>query len=176
MRPELRETSEGSGQWRLMPTSGRRRWYKKYSQVFDMTLDPAAMRRVKTFAGVSLAEMLGAYRRDQYGQAPEGTDPCLRAHDRLPADRHLPFRDRCRGLGTIYWTSWGRLMPLTPEAAAQILPQGAAGLGRDPGPQFLQGAYLTAPGQRFYHIEVPGEARPRRRPRSRRRAPDHRRQ
>ncbi len=51
-------------------------------------------------------------------------------------------------------------MPLTPEAAAQILPQGAAGLGRDPGPQFLQGAYLTAPGQRFYHIEVPGEARP----------------
>ncbi len=38
--------------------------------------------------------------------------------------------------------------------------QGAAGLGRDPGPQFLQGAYLTAPGQRFYHIEVPGRSAP----------------
>ncbi len=160
MRPELRETSEGSGQWRLMPTSGRRRWYKKYSQVFDMTLDPAAMRRVKTFAGVSLAEMLGA-------TAGINTDRPLKArihvYELTIGSRLIDisrFETAVGGLGTIYWTSWGRLMPLTPEAAAQILPQGAAGLGRDPGPQFLQGAYLTAPGQRFYHIEVPGEARP----------------
>lgn len=158
LRPELRETNEGSGQWRLMPTGHRRHWYKKYTQVFDVSLDPAAMKRIKTFAEVPLSDALAATTRAVTSKTVKAR---VHVYELLIGSRLVDIARLERnvaGLGSYNWTSWRRLMPLTPEAATLLLPAGVAGLGRNPGSQFLQGAYLTAPGQRFYYVELPGDA------------------
>jgi hypothetical protein len=158
LRPELRETSEGSGQWRLMPAGGRRHWYKKYTQVFEVSLEPAALKRIKTFADVPLADALAATTTAVTSRTVKAR---VHVYELLIGSRLVDIarlERKVGGLGSYHWTSWRRLMPLTPEAASMLLPSSASGLGRNPGPQFLQGAYLTAPGQRFYHIELPGDA------------------
>jgi histone H3/H4 len=154
LRPELREASEGGGQWRLMPSHAGRKWYKKYTRVFDVTIDPSQMSRVTTFAGVTLGDMLGATTSAVTTKPLKGRLHLYelsigsRLVDIARLEKNVP------GLGNYNWPSWRRIMPLTPEAAALLLPPGASGLGRNPGLQFLQGPYLTAPGQRFYHLEL----------------------
>jgi hypothetical protein len=158
LRPELRETSDGGGQWQLSPTSQKRKWYKKYSRVFDVSIDPSLLKRVTTFAGVPLGDMLSATTGVATGKTIKAR---IHVYELLIGSRLVDIarlEKNTPGLGTYNWSNWSRLMPLTSEASALLLPTGASGLGRDPGTQFLQGPYLTAPGQRFYHIELPGES------------------
>jgi hypothetical protein len=157
MRPELRETSEGGGQWVLLPRGAKRKAYKKYSQIFDVSLDPRALKRVKTFADVPLADMLESVSGLSAARTVKAKIHLyeLNIGSRLVDVSRL--ETNVGGLGSYNWSSWRRLMPLTSQAASELLPKGAAGLGKDPAQQFLQGPYLTCPGQRFYHIELPGE-------------------
>jgi hypothetical protein len=158
LKEELREVAqEAGGRWTLYPGGGRRRYYKKFSQVFDVMLDPGALRRAKTFGSASVSEWL---------QATTGVDVSKKVKARVHV-YELTMGSRLvdiarlekgvNGLGSYYWSAWGRLMPLTPENAAELLPKGASGLGKAVAPAFLQGPYLVAPGQRFFFIEFPGQ-------------------
>ncbi len=161
LRPELRENeAEQGGQWVLRPSGRRRKYYKKFSRVFEVTLNPGALRRARTFAGASVADWL---------EATTGIDPAkppkakIHLYELTMGSRLVDIsrlEQGVNGLGSHMWRAWGRLMPLTPEAAAELLPSGMAGLGRPADPAFLQGPYLVAPGQRFYFIEFPGQAAP----------------
>jgi hypothetical protein len=157
MRPELRETSEGGGQWVLLPRGAKRKAYKKYSQIFDVTLDPRALKRVKTFADVPLADMLESVSGLSFARTVKAKIHLYELNIGARLVDVSRLETNVGGLGSYNWPSWRRLMPLTSQAASELLPKGAAGLGKDPGQNFLQGPYLTSPGQRFYHIELPGE-------------------
>ncbi len=159
LRADLRENeAEAGGQWLLRPARGRRKYYKKFSQVFEVTLDPGALRRARAFAGASAAEWLAATTGVDLGRPVKAR---IHAYELALGSRLIDIARLERnvsGLGSHLWTSWGRLMPLTPEVAAELLPKGFAGLGRPADPAFLQGPYLVAAGQRFCFVEFPGLA------------------
>ncbi|MEQ9482269.1 hypothetical protein [Coleofasciculus sp. F4-SAH-05] len=151
-RPELRETSRMPGTWVLSPLRGRRKRYKKYSRIPEVTVTPEIARTVKTFCGVPLAVFL----RDRLGLVP-GRPFKARIHlyEAIPGTM---LSQICKGetyvpgLGTSEARS--QLHPLTPEAAGMLL--GQAGLGRDVSPRYLDHQPTTAVGQRLYYLEIPG--------------------
>ncbi|MCZ8261375.1 MAG: hypothetical protein O9333_14745 [Beijerinckiaceae bacterium] len=159
LRPELREdATELGGRWVLRPSGQRRKYYKKFSRVFEVKLNPGALRRARTFAGASVADWLAATTGIDPAKPPKAK---IHIYELTMGSRLVDIsrlEQGVNGLGSHLWTAWGRLMPLTPEVAAELLPDGMAGLGRQTDPAFLQGPYLVAPGQRFYFIEFPGQA------------------
>ena len=143
--PELQETTLPAT-WVALPRGRRRKYYKKYTQVFDVDITPQVAGAIPTFGGTPLASFL----RDRLGvtapvrakvhvfQAMHGTTlPRLARFERRAAARALH--------------------PLTVAAAGMLL--GQPGLGRDVPGEFRSTRGRIAAGQRFYFLEVAG-ARP----------------
>jgi hypothetical protein len=151
--PELHEATV-DGTWVAMPLKGRK-YYKKYTRIFDVQITPQMADSLKTFGGTTIA----AFLKDKLGvtapvqarvhlyQAMSGTSPARIA--RLEKD--------VRGLGTAAKTAWVQLHPLSPRAAGMLLQQPKLGR-RMPG-RFRSTRRRIAVGQRFYYLEIPG-ARP----------------
>ena len=155
-RPELRESATFPGTWILRPIGGRHR-YKKYSRVLRVHITPEKAHAAETFGGSTLAEFL----EEQMGQAPGAEfEADVQLYESVPGT-FLPDIARMEretpGLGSSSEAAYGQLHPLTPAAAGVVL--GEPGLGRRASPASLASRHSVVPGQRFYHLSMPG-ARP----------------
>ena len=152
--PELQEAALRAT-WVGLPTGKRRKYYKKYTQVFDVEITPQIAESITTFGGTKLA----AFLKDQLGvvtpvrakvhlyQAISGTT--LRRIAR--SERNVP------GLGAASKTGAVQLHPLTVEAAGTLLQHPK--LGRKIPGEFRSSRGKIAVGSRFYYLQIDG-ARP----------------
>jgi hypothetical protein len=152
-RPELRESATFPGTWILHPIGGRHR-YKKFSRVLRVRITPEKARAAETFEGSNLAEFL----EEQMGLAPGAElEANVHLYETLPGAM-LPDIARMErdtpGLGSSAEVAYGQLHPLTPTTAGLVT--GEPGLGRHASPASLAGRQNTGPGQRFYHLSMPG--------------------
>ena len=158
IRPELHEAAQSSGAWVLLPGGTRRKHYKKYTRVFDLTVTPQMASALMSFGGKSLQAILRhklalpagrpvAARLHLYEAVAGSTLPDIAMHEKTVS-----------GLGSSRREAWSLIHPLTPEAAGILLKE--PGLGRAADPKFLADRNHITVGQRFYFLEIPG-SRPR---------------
>lgn len=153
VRPDLRESAQVRGTWVALPLCGVPR-YKKFSRVVRARITPEKAGGVETFGGATLAEFL----EEQLGLAPGSElEADVHLYESMPGTL-LPEVARLEtgtpGLGSAAEAAYGQLHPLTPQAAAMLL--GEPGLGRPMPPESLAARYEIQPGQRFYHLSMPG--------------------
>lgn len=151
-RPDLGQARKYRGIWKMMP-GRRRKGYKTYTSPIQIRITPYKVAEVESFAGEPLAE----YLEEQLGIAPgEEVEPILHLYEALPGTRLADIarqEEHTAGLGSANRAD--QLHPLTRQAALQLL--GEAGLGRDVEGEQSLNPHATAPGQRFYYLEVPGK-------------------
>ncbi|HMG17376.1 MAG TPA: hypothetical protein VK573_01525, partial [Gemmatimonadales bacterium] len=158
IRSDLHEASKVSGAWVALPVQNKRKHYKKYSRVLDVSLTGQMAAALKSFGGVPVQAVL----RDQLGLAPNGPIS-VRVHlyEAVPG-ASLPdiamHEKNVRGLGSSRREAWSLIHPLTPEAAGILLNE--PGLGRQVDPKFLADRNVVTVGQRLYYLETRA-ARPR---------------
>ena len=151
--PEVQEASLPAT-WVVMPRGKRRkRYYKKYTRVFDVEITPQLAESVTTFGGTKLAAVL----KDQLGVVPP-VRARVHLYQAMPGTtlRRIAALERTipglgKGAGAI------QLQPLTVEAAGALLQHPK--LGRNVPGSFLSARGAVAVGQRFYYLEIAG-ARP----------------
>jgi len=148
--PELHEAPVHAT-WVAMPRRGPRKYYKKYTHVFDVEITPQIADSITTFGGAKLS----AFLKDQLGvtppvrarvhlyQAIAGTT--LRRIANL--ERNVP------GLGRRPHAA-RQLHPLTVRAAATLFQHPK--LGRDIAGVFRSARHTVAVGQRLYYLEIAG--------------------
>jgi hypothetical protein len=154
IRNELHETADANGAWVPLPANTPRKRYKKYSRVIDVSISPQIAATLKTFAGVPLRNAL----KDRLGVTVDRPIQA-RAHlyEAIPGTRlsAVALHERgVPGLGSARRHAWSLFHPLTPEAAGLLLKE--PGLGRAVEAPFLIRRRVTAVGQRFYFLEIPG--------------------
>ena len=159
IRPEVRETAQAPGIWLAMPRNRRRKYYRKYSRVFDVDIAPQVASNVKIFNGATLADFLKDVMLIPPGKIVKAKmhvyELCIgsRLPDIAARETNVP------GLGNRSWGAWCQIHPLTPEAAMALLRE--PGLARPVTNRFVSSPYLTRIGQRFYYLQIPGFVRPR---------------
>ena len=117
--PELHESSAG-GTWVAMPLKGRK-YYKKYTRVFDVQITPQMAEALKTFGGTTIA----AFLKDKLGVAPRcrrGSTSTRRCSGTSLA-RIARLERGVQGLGTAAQSARVQLHPLSPRAAGVLLQQ-----------------------------------------------------
>jgi hypothetical protein len=153
LKPQLRQSSS-PGTWVMMPVASPRKAYKKYTVIFDKTIPPHTLARVKSFGGVPLASIL----RDQYGLDPKKEHRArIHLYEAISGTRlgRITARERnVRGLGSATASARTQMHPLTPEAAGALL--GDPGLGKAVDPQYLHDRRHLQLGQRFFYLEIDG--------------------
>lgn len=153
IKPELREANV-NGTWVLMPVNSKRKFYKKYTIVFDKVLTPQLASKIRTFAGQSLITAL----RDQLNLDPAKEFKArVHIYEAIPGtwlSRISAMERRVPGLGSPAEVAWSQIHPLTPDAAAALL--GEPGLGKSVPERFLQDRNLIKVGQRLYYLEIEG--------------------
>lgn len=151
IKEALRKTAQ-PGVWVLKPRKSRYA-YKKYTTVFNATIDPEKARTVHTFRSLPLADFL----RDKLGIDPSKT---VQARVHLFESIHgtkltdISRHEDLQGLNHSAKYSWTQLHPLTRQAAAVLINE--PGLGRDFPAKFTAKRHLIATGQRFYYLEIDG--------------------
>jgi hypothetical protein len=150
--PALHEASS-PGTWVSMPLGRqRRKYYKKYTRVFDVELTPQVAESLRTFGGTTIA----AFLKDQLGVTPP-VQVRVHVYQAVAATslgRVARLERGVRGLGTAAKGSWMQFHPLSPEAAGMLFQQPK--LGRRVPPGFGLSRRRIAVGQRFYFLEVAG--------------------
>lgn len=152
LKEELR-TALQPGVWVLKPRTGSRRWYKKYSHVFTVTIDPQTARSIKTFRGIPLSNFL----RDKYGlDANKSVQARIHVFEAIEGTwlSMIAKYENIPGLGTTKNKAWVQFHPLSKQAAALLLK--APTLGKDFSAQYTNKRPRIAVGQRFYFIEMGG--------------------
>jgi hypothetical protein len=154
IREELRPTS-GSGVWILKPRKGKgpKHYYKKYSRVFSITIDPATANEVTIFRQIPLANFL----KDKLGLDPaKPIEARVHLYEAINDTRlsRISRFENVPGLGERQPYGWKQLLPLTKQAAALLLKE--PGLGRDFSQQHQRNRYKIAVGQRFYFLQING--------------------
>ncbi|CAN5470804.1 hypothetical protein BH10BAC5_BH10BAC5_12450 [soil metagenome] len=127
--------------------------YKKYSQVFDIQLNPEKVNRIKTFRGVSLSSFL----KDKLGIDPgRNINAKVHIYEAIPGTwlSKISKYEKVPGLNSSTEKSWVQLHPLTVEAASLLL--GSPSLGKEINPKFLQSRHKIAIGERFFYLEIKG--------------------
>ena len=151
IRPELRTSKQG-GVWVMMPRGGGFS-YKKFTRIFDVTIDPQAAAAITTFRGLPLANFL----RDKLGLDP--TKP-IQARVHLYSsikNTKLSKIGKYEKLPTLNPSqpyAWVQFHPLTSKAAAMLLKEPS--LGKDVDPRFTVTRTKIKNGQNFYFLEVKG--------------------
>lgn len=151
-RPELRETTDIGGTWVQQPLRGKK-YYKKFTRVFDVNITPHMAHEVKTWRGEPLAMIM----QELYNM-PSGQTIKARVHiyEAIPGtwlSRVTKYEKNTTGLGTSAKSAWSKIQPLTPQASAIILRQPR--LGRAVAGKYLSDPLMISVGQRFYYLEVP---------------------
>src|SRR5262249_21139550 len=137
--------------WVAMPRRGARKYYKRYTHVFDVEITPQMADAITTFGGTKLS----AFLKDQLSVTPP-----VRARVHLyqaiagtTLRRIAHLEHGVPGLGKRPHAA-RQLHPLTVQAAGTLLQHPK--LGRDVAGAFRSARHTVAVGQRFYYLEIAG--------------------
>jgi hypothetical protein len=138
----------------MLPAKSPRKRYKKYSRVIEVSITPHIAATLKTFSGVPLRNAL----KDRLGiTVDRPTTARVHLYEAISGTRlsAVALHERgVAGLGSARRHAWSLFHPLTTEAAGLLLKE--PGLGRTVPATFLVKRRVTAVGQRFYYLEIPG--------------------
>ena len=140
-----------NGTWVMMPRSGPRHMYKKYTKVFDATIDNRIASTLTTFRGVPLA----GYLKDKLGLDP--TNPIkarVHIYEGIPGTKLYMINRFEKVPGLRVRHGYKQLHPLSVQAASLLLNEPK--LGKDVDVKFTTRRHQTSVGQRFYYLEIPG--------------------
>ncbi len=152
--PELHEAPLRAA-WVAMPAGRRRKYYRKYTQTFDIEVTQQTADAVKTFGGTQLS----AFLKDRLGVTPP-VRARMHLYQAIPGTtlrRIASCEKGVPGLGGNAKAGAMQLHPLTVEAAAALIQQPK--LGRDVHGSYRSTRRCIAIGSRFYYLEIAG-ARP----------------
>ena len=141
------------GVWVLKPRKGSKHLYKKFTRVFNATIDPQTAQAVTTFRGLPLANFL----RDKLSLDP--TRPIqakVHLYEAIPGTRlsRIAKSENISGFNPSQPYAWVQLHPLTKHAASVLLKE--PGLGKDVDVKFTAKRHRNLVGQRFYFLEIAG--------------------
>jgi hypothetical protein len=152
IKEELRKSKQ-PGSWVLKPRNGPRHYYKKFTHVFPVTIDPAAASSITTFRGIPLSNFL----RDKLGLNPskpiKANVHLYEAIDGTMLSRISRF-EKVAGLGSAQPYGWTQIHPLSVRAATLLLNEPR--LGKDVPSQYTKSRYKNSVGQRFFYLEING--------------------
>jgi hypothetical protein len=152
IKEELRPTKQRAV-WVAMPRHIPVKFYKKFTHVYDISIDPKTAATVTTFRSLPLANFL----RDKYGldiSKPIKAKVHLYQTNRGGRLSLISKFENLPGLNARQPKAWVQLLPLTKQAASLLLKEPA--LGRDVATRNLANRFRTVPGQRFYYLEIEG--------------------
>ncbi len=152
IKPSLR-LSKQKGVWVGMPRGEAVQQYKKFTHVYDISIDPRVAATVTAFRGLPIANFL----KDKYGLDTSNTIKAKVHLYELKKGSRLSIISRYEklpGLHQRQQNSWVQLLPLTQQAASLLLNEPS--LGRDEPKNKLATRFNTAGGQRFYFLEIEG--------------------
>lgn len=152
VKPQLRNTIQ-PGIWILKPRKGPRYMYKKFSHVYDVTLDPKTASAVSTFRSMPLTSFL----KDKLGM--DTTKPIkakVHLFEAINGTRlhNIAKYENLPGMNASKGSASSLLHPLTPEASLMLLKE--PHLGKPIDPRFKNRRYKIGLGQRFYYLEISG--------------------
>ena len=149
--PELHEATAG-GTWVSMPLRGPRKYYRKYTRVFDVQITPQMAASLRTFGGVTLA----AFLRDRLRvSAPvEARVHLYQATHGTSLGRIARLERGVPGLGQVAAHASAQFHPLTTAAAGMLLREPK--LGRSAHRRYRSRRRRIATAQRFYYLEIKG--------------------
>jgi hypothetical protein len=152
IKEDLRPTQQ-KAVWVSMPRNTPVKLYKKFTHVYEVSIDPQTASRVKAYRNLPLVNFL----RDKYGL--DVSRPVkARVHIyQLNKGSRLSMISRLEklpGLNAKQPKAWIQLLPLTREAASLILKEPS--LGRDFSQQSLATRFRAKAGHRFYFLEIEG--------------------
>ena len=152
IKEELRPTKQ-KAVWIGMPRNLPVKFYKKFTHIYDITIDPQAAASVTTFRSLPLANFL----RDKYGldtSKPIKAKVHLYETNRGGRLNLISKFEKLPGLNDKQPKAWVQLLPLTKQAASLLLKEPS--LGRDALPKMLATRFRARAGQRFYYLEIDG--------------------
>lgn len=141
------------GVWVLKPRNGPKHCYKKFTRIFDVTIDPKTAQTVTSFRNLPLANFL----RDKLGVDTNKTITAkVHLYEAIDGTKlsAIPKYENLQGFNPSQRYAWVQLHPLTTQAASLLLKE--PGLGKDVDGKFLGGRHKTTIGQRFYFLEING--------------------
>ena len=152
IREELRPTKQ-KALWVSMPRIGAVKMYKKFTHVYEISLDPKTAATVKTYRNLPLSNFL----KDKYGIDTSKTVRAKVHIYEIVAGGKLTAISRFEnlpGLNPRQPRAWVQLLPLTAEASAMLLKESS--LGRDVPARTTATRFRATAGQRFYFLEIDG--------------------
>lgn len=143
--------STANGIWVMKPRKGPKHYYKKYTNIFNVTIEPKTAKSIKSFGGRPLSGFL----KENMGL--DVTKPIqARVHlfESVPGTvlSQISKSDMAPGLGVPY--GWVQLHPLSVCTAAMLIKE--PGLGEDVAAQFTTTRHRIGVGQRFFYLEISG--------------------
>ena len=152
IKEELRPTKH-KAVWVGMPRNLPVKLYKKFTHVYDITIDPQTASAVTTFRGLPLTNFL----KDKYGL---DTSKPIRAKVHLYEAKKntrlsmISKLENLPGLNAKQPKAWVQLLPLNKKAASLLLKEPA--LGNDTNNKTVATRFRTRAGNRFYYLEIDG--------------------
>ncbi len=152
IKEELRPTKHRAI-WIAMPRGTPVKLYKKFTHIYDISIEPQAAVAVATFRSLPLSNFL----RDKYGLDPSRPIKAkVHLYEMTRGGRLSTISrfEKLPGLNAKQPRAWVQLLPLTRQAASLLLKEPA--LGRDVSQKTLATRFRGKPGQRFYYLEIEG--------------------
>jgi hypothetical protein len=152
LREDLRVGKKG-GVWVMKPRKGPRHLYKKYSRVFNVTIDPAATKSILIYRNLPLLNFL----RDKLGlDINKPVQAKVHLYEAIVGTKlsQIGKHESLPGLSASHPHSWIQLLPLTTQAASMLLNDPA--LGKDVAKEVGAKRTRITAGQRFYYLEIDG--------------------
>lgn len=136
-----------------MPRVIPNKLYKKFTQVYDITVDAKMGASVKIFRSVPLVNFL----KDKYGlDIGNGIKARVHIYELKNKGRLSDINkyEKLPGLNKQILRGWVQFLPLTPEASNTLLNEPNLGVKFDEAS--LSSRYKAKAGQRFYYLEIEG--------------------
>ncbi|HVO73924.1 MAG TPA: hypothetical protein VMT35_07870, partial [Ignavibacteriaceae bacterium] len=152
IKETLRKTKQ-QGLWVLMPRNGPRHFYKKFTHVFPITIEPSAANTITSFKGVPLSNFL----RDKLGLDPsKPIQARVHLYEAIEGTKlnRISRSENVTGLGPSQPYGWVQFHPLSVNAATLLLNE--PGLGKDLPEEFTKNRHRLGLGQRVFYLEING--------------------
>lgn len=152
IREEFRPTKQ-KALWVSMPRAQTVKTYKKFTHIYDITIDPKTSSTVTTYRNLPLSNFL----KDKYGiDTSKSVKARVHIYE-ITTGGKLASISRFKnlpGLNPKQPRAWVQLLPLTPQASTLLLKEPL--LGKEHMSKDLVTRFRTKPGQRFYFLEIDG--------------------
>ncbi|MDQ6477270.1 hypothetical protein [Dyadobacter sp. LHD-138] len=152
IREELRPTKH-KALWVSLPLKNPVKAYKKFTHVYEITIDPKTAASVQTYRNLPLANFL----KDKYGiDASKPVKAKVHVYEVSNGGKLTAISrfENLPGLNARQPRAWVQLLPLTLQASTMLLKEPS--LGKDVSPRKTATRFRKAEGQRFYYLEIDG--------------------